>query len=189
MRCRRESESRIVAWSSSHAVEENTDAKTNALFEETLAWLKQNYSCFRFFVERDLVWTVQMHLLDSIQERGLPYKVFNDYPMLPSKHRARSSDLAILNSGDEVEVAAEFKYEPSHKRNDIPTTKFPVVYWGTDGVQKDIHRIQEFVDNKKAVVAYALFFDEGGSFSKRPPHPNSKWIEWGNGLWLLYTRT
>jgi len=89
--------------------------KTNALLEESFDWLKQNYSRFRFFVERDLVWTVQMHLLDSIQERGLPYKVFNDYPMLSGKHRARSSDLAILNSLDEVEVAAEFKYEPSHK--------------------------------------------------------------------------
>jgi len=162
--------------------------KTNALFEETLDWLKQNYSCFRFFVECDLVWTVQMHLLDSIQERGLPYKVFNDYPMLPGKHRALSSDLAILNSLDEVEVAAGFKYEPSHKRNDIPSTKFPVVFWGADGVQKDIQRIQEFVRIRKAVVAYALFFDEGGSFSHPPPHPNSKWIECENGLWILYSR-
>jgi hypothetical protein len=52
-----------------------------------------------------------------------------------------------------VEVAAEFKYEPSHKRKyntsqgnvgDIWHTKFgpTVVFWGDDGVGKDIKRIQ-----------------------------------------------
>jgi len=35
--------------------------KTNALLEESFDWLKQNYSRFRFFVERDLVWSANAH--------------------------------------------------------------------------------------------------------------------------------
>jgi hypothetical protein len=48
-----------------------------------------------------------------------------------------------------VFVAAEFKYEPSHRRAEflaLPTDKFPVVFWGNEGVAKDITRIREYVE-------------------------------------------
>ena len=32
------------------------------LFENTLNWLQENYFNFRFFTERDVVWTLQTHL-------------------------------------------------------------------------------------------------------------------------------
>ena len=79
-----------------------------------------------------------------------------------------------------VEVAAEFKYEPSHNRSDIWPTKFgpTVVFWGNDGVGKDIERIKEFVTREKTKVAYSVFIDENGFFSHKPPHPDSQWIHW-----------
>lgn len=150
------------------------------LFESSIEWLRQNYGNFKFFTERDLVWTVQTHILSLIEENELHYKIFNDYPILPGKNRSLSADLAILNEKDEIEVAVEFKYEPSHKRKDIPKTKFPVVFWGDDGVGKDVKRIQEFIEKEKAKLAYSVFIDEGGSFRKREPHPRSKWLDWGS---------
>jgi hypothetical protein len=53
-----------------------------------------------------------------------------------------------------------------------------VVFWGSDGVAKDVERIQEFVSKEKARVAYAVFIDEDGYFSHRSPHLGSKWIHW-----------
>jgi hypothetical protein len=40
------------------------------LFEEAIAWLQDHYSKFEFWVERDLVWTVQSRLGQVIKERG-----------------------------------------------------------------------------------------------------------------------
>ena len=93
--------------------------EASELFENAIAWLKDNYGQFQFFVERDLVWTVQTYLFSQIKEYGLPYRVFNDYPILPGNRRSLCADLAILNTDSLVEVAAEFKYEPSHTRGDI----------------------------------------------------------------------
>jgi hypothetical protein len=58
-------------------------------------------------------------LNELIAQEHLPFRLFNDYPMLPGAHRALSTDMAILHE-DKVLVAIEFKYEPSHERNDIP---------------------------------------------------------------------
>src|SRR6266700_1948153 len=74
------------------------------------------------------------------KEQGLPFRVFHDYPILPGKRRSLCVDLAILNTDSLVEVAVEFKYEPSHNRSDIWPTKLKpsVVFWGDDGVGKDV---------------------------------------------------
>jgi hypothetical protein len=129
------------------------------LFEEVIAWLQDHYSEFEFWVERDLVWTIQSHLGQLIKERGLPYSVINDYPILPGVGRARSVDLVIRDADKAVLVAVEFKYEPSHRRGDLLPAKLPVVFWGDDGVAKDIKRIREFVEQGAARVAFAVFID------------------------------
>ena len=153
-------------------------SEASKLFEESMEWLRQNYACFGFFVERDIVWTLQLHLSEVIQARALPYRVFNDYPILLGKRRGLCADIAILNQQDEVEVAAEVKYEPSHKRTDTWRTKFPVVFWDDLGVGKDVRRVREFAEKGVAHVAYAIFIDEGGAFRSRTPHAGSKWVDW-----------
>lgn len=165
--------------------------KATELFEDALEWLRNNYASFQFFQERDVVWTFQTYLIKEIEELGLLYRVFNDYPMLPGKRRSLSTDLAILNANDRVEVAVEFKYEPSHRRVDIMKSKLPVVDWGQAGVAKDLKRIQEFVAQGKARAAYFVFIDEGGYFRKRKPHPDSpdsEWVDWGSDIWALYAK-
>lgn len=149
-------------------------------FENAVAWLKDHYGQFQFFVERDVVWILQNYLVSQIKEYNLPFRVFNDYPILPGKRRSLCVDLAILNTDCLVEVAAEFKYEPSHKRANIWPTKLKpsVVFWGDDGMDKDVKRVQDYVDRGKAKIAYAVFIDEGGYFRSKLPHPGSQWIDW-----------
>jgi hypothetical protein len=152
-----------------------------AFFEEAIAWLGEHYSEFEFWVERDLVWTVQSRLRKIIGDRGLPYAVFNDYPMLPGRRRALSADLVIRDPDMSVLVAAEFKYEPSHRRPEfltLPASKFPIVDWGNEGVAKDITRIRKFVELAGAQTAFAIFVDEGRYFRHRPAHPSSQWRDW-----------
>lgn len=154
--------------------------EADELFKNSIAWLKENYAQFQFFLERDVVWTIQNYLNRQIKERGFPLRVINDYPILPGNRRSLCTDLAILTTANTLEVAAEFKYEPSHRRSDIWPTKLnpSVVFWGADGVGKDVERIHEYVKQGKAKVAYAIFIDEGGHFSSKPPHPGSQWIHW-----------
>ncbi len=158
------------------------------LFEESLAWLRDNYGRYRFWAERDIVWTLQTHLNSEISEHSLPFVVFNDFPILPGPKRSLSSDLVLLGPDRLVRVAAEFKYEPSHNRHDIQKQKLPVVFWGKEGVRGDIDRIHRFVSMGKARAAYSVFIDEGGYFRKRPAPADSQWIEWGSGVWVLQCR-
>ena len=156
-----------------------TNQMPGRIFEETIEWLRTNYPTFNFFVERDIVWTIQRRLTEAINVKNLPYRVFHDYPILQGKKRA-ICDLVILDKAGKVMLAAEFKYEPSHKREDIWHTKFPVVFWGKEGVAKDIERIQNYVVKCLAEVGYFVFIDEGSSFRHRAPHEGSHWIDWGS---------
>ena len=161
------------------------------LFENAMDWLCQHYAEYRFFAERDIVWTVQTHILRNIEEACLAYRLINDYTLLG---RVRA-DLVILD-GNQVEVAVEFKYEPSHARSterggDIWPTKLDpsVVFWtGNGSVAKDVQRVQQYVEEGKATTAYSIFIDEGGEFSHRTPHPGSEWRNWGDGRWVLWSQ-
>lgn len=155
------------------------------LFEGAISWLRENYGGFRFFVERDIVWTIQTHIIGLIGKQNLAYRIFHNFPVLPGKR----PDLAILAPDNSIEVAAEFKYEPSHDRKftDVWPTKLPVVFWEA-GVGKDMERIEEFVSRGKVKVAYLVFIDEGGDFRWREPFTNSEWIDWSSGVSVLWAR-
>ena len=153
--------------------------KATELFENSISWLRENYNNFKFFTEHDIVWTIQTHIIQLIEDHNLPYQAFTEFPILPGKRRSICTDLAIIDLKGSVEVAIEFKYEPSHKRIDILRTKFPVVFWGDEGVGKDVKRVQEYITKGVAKVAYSVFIDEGSYFSYRDPHPGSEWIDWG----------
>jgi hypothetical protein len=152
----------------------------SALIEEAVDWLREHYGEFDFWVERDLVWTVQTRLRQVIRERGLPYLVLNDYPMLAGSRRSVSADLVVRDRRTGAMVAAEFKYEPAHWRTEFMAMpgKLPVVVWGAEGVAKDVGRIRAFVEQGVASVAFAVFIDEGRHFRHRAPHPGSRWVDW-----------
>lgn len=158
------------------------------IFKSSLRWLQDSYFDHKFYTERDIVWTIQKHISDEIKRAGLPYRVFNDHTIF----RKTRTDLAILDEKNSVEIAAEFKYEPSHTRRadrggDIWQTKFDVVFWSGEGsVEKDVQRVKEYVARGLVKEAFAVFLDEGGHFRHRTPHPGSKWIDWGQGVSVLW---
>ena len=166
------------------------------LFKDAIAWLRKHYADYRFYYERDIVWTVQTQISRKIAQEGLPYRVFNDFPIMPGNRRAVTADLAIVAFDHSVEVAAEFKYEPSHNRRadrggDIWPSKLnpSVVLWNGEGsVEKDIQRVQDFVKQGKSNMAYSVFIDEGGHFRDRKAPQGSKWLDWGQGRWVLGSR-
>ncbi len=162
------------------------------MFENAIRWLRDTYDDQPYFVERDVVYTVQLHLWERIRERKLDWSVFNDYPMLPGARRSLSADIAIRTAAGDVLLAAEFKYEPAHHRADLLAHKFPVIGWADP--LKDIGRIREFVTAGKAPVAYAVLVDEGRFFRSREAHAGSKWIDWeartpdGHAASILWAR-
>lgn len=162
------------------------------VFEETLDWVKEKYEEFGFHKERDITWTIQKKITEIITDNNLPYKVYDEYPIKPGNHRSICVDIAILNKdftprqGSTIEVAAEFKYEPDHKREDMLTyyydvegnkkTKFPLVFW-REGVGKDIENAKEYFSSKLAKASYSIFIDEGGYFRSYATFVGSRWID------------
>lgn len=159
-----------------------------SLLAEALKWLDESYDRFTFYVERDIVWTIQGKLVNMIKEAHHPYKVYNNYPILRGKRRSISTDLAIIGPDQKVLLAVEFKYEPSHERTDILGDNFPVVSWGQDGIGKDVRRVEEFVKKRRCKCAVSVFVDEGRWLRQREPHEGCKWIDWRSGAAILYTQ-
>jgi hypothetical protein len=164
------------------------------LAEEAIRWLQERYDQFSFYQERDLVWTIQSHLVAEIRRRDLDLRVWNDYPMFRQGRQAESADLVLQAADGTIKVAIEFKYEPSHTRPDIQRRKLPVVFWNSEGVARDIERAQRFVAEGWAEVAYAVFVDEGSHFRHREAHVGSRWIDWqartpdGHKVAMLWSR-
>jgi hypothetical protein len=146
------------------------------LFEHVLVWLQETYHDHTFFVERDVVWTLQLELKRQIDRRGLPLRVFNDYAVAKGSRRGLCADLALIDQANKVKVAAEFKYEPDHRRQDIRQQKLPVVGW--KDMEKDIGRVRTFVAAGAIECGYTVFIDEGGYFRHREAHTGSNWIDW-----------
>jgi hypothetical protein len=153
-------------------------ATAEGLFGDALVWLGKTYSEHRFFLERDLVWTLQRHIIRAIEEHSLPYRVYGDYPMPSGLHRSQSADVAILDDSNTVLLAAEFTYEPDHKRVDYPVGRFPLCPWGD--IEKDWSKVKRFVRHGKAQVAYAVLVDEGGYFRTRVAPGGVVWLRWSS---------
>jgi hypothetical protein len=143
-----------------------------------MSWLKEGYGHYRFFLERDIVWTLHLHLLRTVEEMHLSYNVYSGHRMTISNQI--SADLVILAEDGSVDVVAEFKYEPPHRRTDFAAPnakpKWPVVEW--KDVEADVVRVKSFVTDGSASTGYAVFIDEGGYFRWRQPPPGSEWRDW-----------
>jgi hypothetical protein len=161
------------------------------LLLDGLGWVREHYRQFEFWVERDLVWTLQTRLRRVARERELDFLVLGDYPVLAGTRRTVCADLVIRDRQSGAMVAAEFKFEPSHERTDFLAMpdKLPAVQWRGDGVAKDIALIKTFVDDGAVDAAFAVFVDEGRYFRHRPAPPGSAWVDWDDaGPSILWTR-
>ncbi len=151
------------------------------LFEDAVNWLRSNYSCFNFFLERDIVWTLQTRIITEARKQQLPLSVYDNHKLPGSR---RLADLAIVNAGNSPEILVELKYEPDHNRTDITAGKLnpSKVYWNhprDGGVEPDIARAREFVNEGIARVGCSMLIDEGSHFSGKPAPEGSRWVEWG----------
>jgi len=150
------------------------------LLENALTWLRDNYRSCRFFAERDIVWTLQMHMICEAESRTPRLNIYDNHKLLNRKQ----VDLAILSDRNTVDVVVEVKYEPDHRRTDISPGKLKPskVYWKSKrsgGVEPDIDRVREFVMNSGVRTGYALFIDEGSHFKLKPAPKDSHWEDWG----------
>ena len=155
---------------------------SSQLFESALGWLNDNYSSFRFFQERDIVWTLQKHIFKEIEIFNLPFKIYDNHKLA----RGKEVDLAILDRDNAADTVVEIKFEPDHKRgsSDITVGKLNPsrVYWNSPrngGVEPDVRRIRELVRQGTSRIGFSVFIDEGSFFSSRPAPEGARWENWG----------
>ena len=155
---------------------------SSQLFEEALAWLKDNYKSFRFFAERDIVWTLQTHMMEEVEGLKLPLRIYDNHKLAWGKQ----ADLVLLNPDNSADTTAEVKYEPDHHRADVDISAGKLnpskVFWNSKtygGVEPDIDRIRKFVTQGITRIGISIFIDEGSYHSWRSPPEGSKWVDWG----------
>ena len=154
----------------------------SSLFAESLAWLQNNYRSYRFFMERDIVWMLQTHMVEEAKRQRLPVSIYDNHTIAVGKQ----VDIAIIKKDGSIDTAVEIKYEPDHQRADLDISAGKLlpsrVDWNTPksgGVEPDIERVRVFV--KKGLANHGCFvlFDEGSHFAKMPLPQGSVWINWG----------
>src|SRR5882672_8480488 len=67
---------------------EEESVSPEQVFLDSLRWLEEHYGDFRFFAERDVVWTLQEHIRARLEAERMPYLVFNDFPILKGNRRS-----------------------------------------------------------------------------------------------------
>ena len=137
-------------------------------------WLRTTYASHRFFLQRDVAWTVQKRLLDRIGPWAPDYRVIHNRKV--PKGAGPQFDLAVVDPNDTVELALKFRFEPAEK---LEPGKFPVVVWAD--VVKDVKAVQHAANEQHTRHAYSLFIDEGGYHRARDAPPNSRWEAWDIG--------
>jgi len=165
------------------------------VFELVLDRIRDEYLAHSFYLERDFVLLVQKYFWEIIKYSGLPFQVFNDYPIEEGERRSKSADLIIVEEGiynkksfDDVllarvkaELAIEFKFEPSEERVDVCQHKLPAVAWsGKNSVTEDIEKINRYVNDNKTKSAVAIFVDEFWRHRGQEINRPSRWINWGD---------
>ena len=144
------------------------------LFLDVLNWLRQTYASHHFFLQRDVAWTSQKHLLARTCSWIPPDQVIHNHKV-PGDAR-RQFDLALVERDGTVDLALKFRFEPAQV---LAPGKRPVVVWAD--VEEDIRRVQSLVTGRKARNACSLFIDESGLFRKRPAPRGSRWEDWDIG--------
>lgn len=144
------------------------------LFLDILEWLPRTYSSHRFFLQRDVAWTVQKRLLDRICPWAPRYRVIHNFKV--PGDAGKQVDLALLGPNGTIELALKFRFEP---RQHLAPGKCPVVEW--PNVVGDIERVQRLATKQHVRNACSLFIDESGDFKKKPTPPGSRWEEWDIG--------
>ena len=139
--------------------------QADALFREAIDWLGADYGSRVFYLERDIVYTLQSRPVAGVDAERLPFRVYDDYPIIPGQYGGLSADLAVVSASQEVLLAAEFKYEPCHRRPDLLKPTLPVTIWAD--IVKDTLRAHRFVEEGRAKVAYAVCIDEGNYLAQR----------------------
>lgn len=162
------------------------------LFRAALEWLAATYPKHGFSVKREVVETLQLRLSQMVRKEGILFwRVLNGSPKQSGTRRPLSADLVIVDEPTGVLLAAEFRFEPNHKRHDISKDKLPVCTW--KDIEKDCLQATEFVAQAQAAVAYAILIDEGGHFKGRTVRRGQIWSRWrgdspDNGPWVLSCR-
>lgn len=161
---------------------------SNKIFSIALEKLKNNYTKFLFFTERDIEWTLQLLMISELKEKNSPLKIYNNFSLKNSSNNKVKIDLITVDD-ENLELALEIKYEPDHRRCLKPYLEIrpeklnpSVVFWSTKSkdtsVEKDIKKIKDLVNSKLCKTGISLFFDEGRLFRNRNCFEDSYWVDW-----------
>ena len=115
-------------------------------------------------------------MIAAIAKRRLDLQVSSDHLLERGPERARRADLALVDPKGRVDVALELRWEPDHRRPDLPTAKLPQVSW--KAIVGDAQRVRRWVKDGRCAVGMSVFLDEAGYYRIREAPRGTTWQDW-----------
>lgn len=138
------------------------------IFLIALEELRREYPDYEFMVSRDVTWILQKKMNGIIEEKGLPFELYQDYPLEKGCREHKENELVLINQGThykdlfsgraQAELVIRVLFEPSKLRHDVCSHHLPRVL--ITKLTEDIRKVQTLVESKKARGGISILIDE-----------------------------
>lgn len=138
------------------------------LFFTALEDIRFHYSEYQFMVNRDLTWILQKKINQMIEEEGLPFELYQDFPLEKGCRERKEHELVLVPQGtnyrdifslkSKAELVIRILFEPSKKRNDVCDHHLPRVL--ITQLMHDIEKVQLVTQKGQSQESVCLLIDE-----------------------------
>ena len=138
------------------------------IFFMALEEIKQEYPKYEFMVSRDVTWILQKKMKRLIEEKGLPFELYQDYPLEKGCYEHKENELVLVTQGTnykelfsgraQAELVIRILLEPSKLRQDVCSHHLPRVL--VTQLPEKIRKVQSLVHSGKTKEGISLLIDE-----------------------------
>lgn len=159
------------------------------IFLIALDELQHEYQDYEFMVSRDVTWVLQKKMNHLIEEKGLPFELYQDYPLEKGCREHKENELVIVKQGTnyrdlfsgkvQAELVIRILFEPSRLRHDVCTHHLPRVL--ITELNENIRKVQSLVNSRKTREGISILIDEYSRYRHQVSHDEHvTWESWGD---------
>lgn len=159
------------------------------IFFLALEEIKREYPDYEFMVSRDVTWILQKKMNRLIEEKELPFELYQDYPLEKGCREHKENELVLVTQGTnykdlfsgkaQAELVIRVLFEPSRLRQDICVHHLPKVL--VTQLTENIRKVQSLVESNKSKEAVSILIDEYSRHRHQVSQDHQvTWTVWGD---------